>query len=153
MLFGRAPKGRTGRPPKEPPVYKTAIDRYPDLGPWTSSVTVNAFYKHSRIKQYLKDGRAFRIESVSTRPTTCAFLVAWRTLTSSRRGRAINARLLQTERVGQECVFDSPAFARISRPTLTGNGRRAPALRFGDPRVQALSGAPSPASPTRAFAP
>jgi hypothetical protein len=33
-----------------------------------------------------------------------------------------------------------PAFARISRPTLTGDGRRAPALRFGDPRVQALAG-------------
>ena len=27
-------------------------------------VTVNAFYKHSRIKQYLKDGRALRIETV-----------------------------------------------------------------------------------------
>src|SRR5690348_6769627 len=27
-------------------------------------VTVNAFYKHSRIKQYLKDGRALRVETV-----------------------------------------------------------------------------------------
>ena len=25
-----------------------------------TEVTVNAFYKHSRIKQYLKDGRALR---------------------------------------------------------------------------------------------
>jgi hypothetical protein len=32
-------------------------------------------------------------------------------------------------------------FARISQPTLTGDGRRAPGLRFGDPRVQALAGA------------
>ena len=30
---------------------------------------------------------------------------------------------------------------RIARPTLTEDGRRAPALRFGDPRVQALAGA------------
>ena len=29
-----------------------------------TEVTVNAFYKHSRIKQYLKDGRALRIETV-----------------------------------------------------------------------------------------
>ena len=57
------------------------------------------------------------------------------------RARAVNARLLQTERAGQGCVFDSPAFARISQPTLTQDGRRAPGLRFGDPRVQALAGA------------
>jgi hypothetical protein len=30
---------------------------------------------------------------------------------------------------------------RITRPTLTGEGRKAPALRFGDLRVQALAGA------------
>ena len=57
------------------------------------------------------------------------------------RARAISTRLLQTEKVGQGCVFDSPAFARISQPTLTGDGRRAPGLRFGDPRVMALAGA------------
>ena len=57
------------------------------------------------------------------------------------RARAVNARLLHTEKVGQGCVFDSPAFARISQPTFTEDGRRAPGLRFGDPRVQALAGA------------
>ena len=29
-----------------------------------TEVTINAFYKHSRIKQYLKDGRALRVETV-----------------------------------------------------------------------------------------
>jgi hypothetical protein len=29
----------------------------------------------------------------------------------------------------------------VSQPSLTGDGRRAPGLRFGDPRVQALAGA------------
>ena len=57
------------------------------------------------------------------------------------RARAVNTRLLQTERAGQGCVFDSPAFARISQPTLTQDGQRAPGLRFGDPRVMALAGA------------
>jgi len=57
------------------------------------------------------------------------------------RARAVNARLLHTEKVGQGCVFDSPAFARISQPSLTADGRRAPGLRFGDPRAQALAGA------------
>jgi hypothetical protein len=27
-------------------------------------VTVNAYYKHSRLKQYLKEGRALRVETV-----------------------------------------------------------------------------------------
>ena len=53
----------------------------------------------------------------------------------------MNTTLLNTERVGQGCVLASPAFERIARPTLTQDGRRAPALRFGDPRVQALAGA------------
>ena len=35
----------------------------------------------------------------------------------------------------------SPVIERITRPTLTGQGRKAPALRFGDLRVQALAGA------------
>ena len=53
----------------------------------------------------------------------------------------MNRRLLDTERVGQGCVLASPAFERIAHPTTTVEGRRAPALRFGDPRVQALAGA------------
>ena len=38
--------------------FKTKI-----VSPGTE-VTINAFYKHSRIKQYLKDQRALRIETV-----------------------------------------------------------------------------------------
>jgi hypothetical protein len=106
---------------------------------------INAFWKHSRVKQYLKDGRALRTETVINSPDG---LKVPRRLCNldelQARARAVNARLLQTERAGQECVFDNPAFARISRPALTGDGRRAPALRFGDPRAQALAGALAP---------
>jgi hypothetical protein len=35
----------------------------------------------------------------------------------------------------------SPVIERITRPTVTGDGRKAPALRFGDLRVQTLAGA------------
>ena len=142
LIFGRAPKGRTGRPPKTLPVYKTAIDRYRALGPWTTAVTINAFYKKSRIKQYLKDGRALRIETVVNSPDDLGVPRRLPNLDQLQaRARAVNARLLQAERAGQGCIFDSPAFARISQPSLTGDGRRAPGLRFGDPRVQALAGA------------
>jgi hypothetical protein len=107
-----------------------------------TDVTVNAFYKNFRIKQYLKDARALRIETVINSPDD---LRCHRRLLHldelQARARAVNRRLLDTERVGQGCVLASPAFERIARPTLTEDGRRAPALRFGDPRVQALAGA------------
>jgi len=48
---------------------------------------------------------------------------------------------LQTRaRAVNTCVLASPAFERIAQPTLDEDGRKAPALRFGDPRVQALAG-------------
>ena len=107
-----------------------------------TEVSVNAFYKHSRVKQYLKDGRALRIETVinDTEDLGCRRRLAHLD-ELQRRARAVNTTLLDTERVGQGCVLASPAFERIAQPTLTEDGRRAPALRFGDPRVQALAGA------------
>ena len=116
--------------------YKTKIVTY------GTEVNVNAFYRHSRIKQYLKDGRALRIETVINDPADLGCLRRLVHLDELQtRARAVNTTLLNTERVGQGCVLASPAFERIARPTLTEDGRRAPALRFGDPRVQALAGA------------
>ena len=127
---------RRGRPRTQPLTFKTKVVTR------GTEVTVNAFYKNSRIKQYLKGGRALRIETVINSPDD---LRCHRRLVHldelSARARAVNRRLLDTERVGQGCVLASPAFERIAQPTLTEDGRRAPALRFGDPRVQALAGA------------
>jgi len=127
---------RPGRKPATPEVFKTkVVTRGVD-------VTVNAFYKHSRIKQYLKDGRALRIETVINDAYDLGCQRRLHNLPELQtRARAVNRRLLDTERVGQGCVLASPAFERIAHPTLTTEGRRAPALRFGDPRVQALAGA------------
>lgn len=71
---------------------------------------------------------------------TCVVTAAWNICPTSK-ARDINARLLDTERVGQGCVLVSPAFERVAQSTLTEDGRRAPALPFGDPRVMALLGA------------
>jgi len=104
-------------------------------------VTVNAYYKRSRIKQYLKDGRALRVETVVNDTTDLGVKRRLEHLdVLQERARAVNRRVVETERVGQGCVLASPAFERVARPTLV-NGRRAPALRFGDPRVMALVGA------------
>src|SRR4051794_17135037 len=104
-------------------------------------VTVNAFYKHSRVKQYLKEGRALRVETVVNSPTDLGVKRRLEHLDELQgKARDVNRRLLDTERVGQGCVLASPAFARAASPTLV-DGQRAPALRFGDPRVMALAGA------------
>jgi hypothetical protein len=136
VIFAGHPR-RWGRPPKTEPTYKTRIDTRDTIG-----VSVNADYKHSRVKQYLKDGRALRIETVINNPGD---LICKRRLQHldelQAKARAVNARLLDTERVGQGCVLASPAFERVGQSTLTEDGRRSPALRFGDPRVIALSGA------------
>ena len=107
-----------------------------------TEVTINAFYRHSRIKQYLKDGRALRIETVINSPTDLRIGRRLHNLGELQdAGRAINDRLLHTERAGQSCVLANPVFERIARPSVTTDGRRATAMRFGDSRVQALAGA------------
>jgi hypothetical protein len=132
LIFGRDPRGRKAREQ----TFKTKLVTR------GTEVTVNAFYKHSRIKQYLKDGRALRIETVINDPYDLRCQRRLHNLPDLQtRARAANRRLLDTERVGQGCVLASPAYERIAHPTTTVDGRRAPALRFGDPRVQALAGA------------
>ncbi|MDQ7904374.1 hypothetical protein RB614_07540 [Phytohabitans sp. ZYX-F-186] len=117
-------------------VFRTAIDRDND------GVVVNAFYRHSRIKYYLKDRRALRIETVINDTYDLRVLRRLEHLDELVvKARDVNRRLLDTIRVGQGCVLASPAIERVAQPTLTEDGRRAPALRFGDPRVMALTGA------------
>ena len=91
--------------------YKTKIITY------GTEVNVNAFYRHSRIKQYLKDGRALRIETVINDPEDlrCRRRLAHLDELQAK-ARDVNCRLLDTERVGQGCVLASPAFERIAHP-------------------------------------
>ena len=103
---------------------------------------LNVFYKHSRIKQYLKEGRAMRIETVINGPRDLRCNARLPNLAELQdKARAINRRILDAERAGQGTVLASPAFERIAHPSRSADGRRTPALRFGDPRVMALAGA------------
>ena len=122
-------------------VFRTAIDR-PTVGPDTGGVVLNLFYKHSRIKQYLKDGRAMRIETVVNAPRDLGCNARLPNLEALQaKARAANHRILEAERAGQGTVLASPAFERVAHPSADAEGRRTPALRFGDPRVMALAGA------------
>jgi hypothetical protein len=107
-----------------------------------TEVTMSAFYRHSRIKQYLKDSRALRIETVINDAYDIGCQRRLHNLDELHaRARAINNRVLDTERAGQDCVLANPVFERIAHPSVTADGRRATAMRFGDSRVQALAGA------------
>lgn len=107
VIFAGRPR-RRGRPPAQEPTYKTRIDTRDTIG-----ATVNADYKHSRIKQYRKDGRALRIATVINNLGDLICKRRLQHLMNCRpKARVVNARLLDTERVGhhsRRTVGDEPA--------------------------------------------
>src|SRR5262245_41893993 len=95
-------------------------------------------YKHSRIKQYHKEGRALRTET--TINDTRDFGIGKRlcNLSALRRlGFSANRRLLDVQRISQDCAVGEDAFHQINDPVEV-NGQRASGLRFADVAVQAL---------------
>ena len=80
-------------------------------------VVVNLFYKHSRVKQYLKDGRAMRIETVINAP----------------RDVGCNARLPNLEELRSRPVRSTP-----------GSWMLNVSARVVSSRVQPLSGSRTP---------
>lgn len=105
-------------------------------------VTVNLAFKHSRIKIYLKEDRALRIETVVNDPGDLGCKRSLEHLEElAAKARACNARLMDAVIAGQGSgILANPVFERIARPSADAAGRRIPAMRFGDPRVQALAG-------------
>jgi hypothetical protein len=106
-----------------------------------TEVRIDFRYKHSRVKQYLKDGRALRIETVVNRPDDLDVKRRLHHLPELiDKARHINRRLLIIEQAGQSCAIGSALFERIHQP-YNREGQRTAALRFGDIRAIALAGA------------
>jgi hypothetical protein len=106
-----------------------------------TEVKMDFAYKHSRVKQYLKEGRALRIETVINKPSDLGILARLEHLPELiAKARAVNHRLLMIERAGQGCAIGSALFERIHQPYIR-EGQRTGALRFGDLRAMALTGA------------
>jgi hypothetical protein len=106
-----------------------------------TDVHIDFRFKHSRVKQYLKEGRALRIETVINKPADLAILARLEHLPELvAKARGVNDRLLSVERAGQGCAIGSALFERIHQPYIR-EGQRTGALRFGDPRAMALTGA------------
>jgi hypothetical protein len=129
MVFARPLR----RPTKHP--YRTRV-----FGPGTD-VHIDFSYKHSRVKQYLKEGRALRIETVINKPSDIDVLARLEHLPELvAKARQVNRRLLTIERAGEGCAIGSALFERIHQP-YNREGQRTGAFRFGDPRAMALAGA------------
>jgi len=97
-------------------------------------------YKHSALKQYLKDGRALRTEMMFNNPYDFG---CQRSLINNfdrlwQMGRQINNRLLAQETIDQDCFLPWESVRQLQQSTLTEDGQRASALPFGQPRVMAL---------------
>jgi len=101
---------------------------------------IQAHYKHSKVKQYFKEGRALRTETTVNDPYDFGVgrLLSrenWSALLAV--GEQTNQRLLDAQLQACQCAPDPTALARIVLPS-THDGLPAPGLRFGDPRVMAL---------------
>jgi hypothetical protein len=101
---------------------------------------IQVHYRASKVKQYLKEGRALRTETTvnDTRDFGIGRLLTadnWHALL--RVGHDINQRLLDAQLEACACAPDAATLERVVLPS-THDGQPAPGLRFGDPRVMAL---------------
>ena len=101
---------------------------------------IQVHYKHSKVKQYFKEGRALRTET--TVNDTYDFGIGrlltqanWDALVAV--GHQTNERLLETQLKACPCAPDAQTLQRVVLPS-TEDGQPASGLRFGDPRVMAL---------------
>jgi hypothetical protein len=128
-VFGRDRRGRTTPEPFGTRVFSVGTE-----------VRMDFRYKHSRVKQYLKEGRALRIETVINKAKDLGIRARLCHLPELvERARRVNDRLLMIERAGQGCAIGSALFERIHQP-FNHEGQRTGALRFGDQRAMALAG-------------
>jgi hypothetical protein len=95
-------------------------------------------YKKTRIKQYHKEGQALRTETTINDTRDFAIGRRIENLEELRKiGFAANRRLLDVQCIGHDCFIGEVSFQDMQRP-VTVHSQRASALRFADPRVQAL---------------
>jgi hypothetical protein len=103
--------------------------------------TLCCYYKSSRIKQYFKEGRALRTETVICDTNdfgigrrVCA--QNWYALRAV--GESANRRLCEAEAADAQPAPDVVTFSQVTRPSTTDDGLYAAGLRFGEARVMAV---------------
>jgi hypothetical protein len=133
FLFGRRIIRRGPRP--TPGRFQT------DISLQGVDPRISVFYRSSRIKEYLKEGRALRIETVVNDPGDLGVLRRLQHLGELReKARALNRRMLAFQRASSAPTLATSHFDEVALPDGRA-GQRTVALRYGDPRVVALLGA------------
>ena len=105
------------------------------------SPTLQAFFKHSDIKQYLKASHGYHALRTETTFNDTYDIGVGRSLKNLPAlitfGRALNRRLLAAECDSARCLSAVEAVDRVVQPTVQGRDRVS-ALHFGEPRARAL---------------
>lgn len=95
-------------------------------------------YRRSKIKQYHKEGGALRTETTINDARDFGIGKRLHNLPALREvGFQANRRLLDVQRISQDCAIGEAAFHQVQRPAVVAE-QRAAGMRFGDARVQAL---------------
>jgi len=98
-------------------------------------------YKHSRIKQYHKEGRALRTETTINDPRDFDVGKRLKNLPQLRQiGFSANRRLLDVETCDRDCILGETILQQLQAPLIVGT-QRVSALRFGERRTLAALGA------------
>jgi hypothetical protein len=96
-------------------------------------------YKNFDLKQYFKEGRGCRTEGTFRNPNDFGINKGLANLPYLQKiGRQINRRLLEVERVSHNSGLSGDSIQRVVQPAVTQDGKKAPGLKFGQPRVMAL---------------
>lgn len=104
--------------------------------------SLHIHYKTSHLKQYFKENRAARTEFTINDPGDFGVRKGLRNLPYLKKiARNTNRRLLEIERVSHECVLSEASVERLTEPSVSSDGQRAPGLRFANPRVMSLMAA------------
>jgi hypothetical protein len=119
---------------------KTATDGRCRTRILTEGVTpsLHVYYKNTHLKQYHKEGRALRTETTINNAYDFGVGRRLHNLPRLRQiGFAANRRVLEVEKLTHDCHVGAERFQTLQQPVEV-DGQRGSALRFGDPRVQAL---------------
>jgi len=131
-----------GRPDQVALIFQKRISRKTPGSFRTRVITkgvepiLTCFYRSSRLKQYFKEGRGLRTESVFCDTATSISAPRLRQELECLRavGETVNRRLCDAEAQDAMPAPDVATFHRVTRPSKTQDGLYAPGLRFGDPR-------------------
>lgn len=99
---------------------------------------INEFFqKKTNIKQYFKENRALRTEPTIKDARDFSVGKRLRNLDHLRNIAVnVNRRLLEVQRISQDCIICADSVERLTQPSETEDGQRASAFKVGDPRVQ-----------------